>query len=223
MESYKIVYEGGSGELVEKKSRFIAAVEPVASEEEALAFIEVQRKKYWDARHNCYAYVIGRKNEIMRFSDDGEPGGTAGKPMLDVLLGEEVHDVVVVVTRYFGGTLLGTGGLVRAYSHTTLLGLEDSRIVVKEPGSAYEVLTDYNGIGKLQYLAAQMGLTIEDTEYTEAVKMKLLVPEDLCTGFVKKVTEATNGRAEINETAQVYFGNLDGESIVFERIAKEQG
>lgn len=223
MESYKIVYEGGSGELVEKKSRFIAAVKPVASEEEALAFIEAQRKKYWDARHNCYAYVIGRKNEIMRFSDDGEPGGTAGKPMLDVLLGEEVHDVVVVVTRYFGGTLLGTGGLVRAYSHTTLLGLENSRLVVKEPGSAYEVLTDYNGIGKLQYLAAQMGLIIEDTEYTEAVKMKLLVPEDLCTGFVKKVTEATNGKAEINETAQVYFGNLDGESIVFERIAKEQG
>ena len=143
--------------------------------------------------------------------------------MLDVLLGEEVHDVVVVVTRYFGGTLLGTGGLVRAYSHTTLLGLENSRLVVKEPGSAYEVLTDYNGIGKLQYLAAQMGLIIEDTEYTEAVKMKLLVPEDLCTGFVKKVTEATNGKAEINETAQVYFGNLDGESIVFERIAKEQG
>lgn len=223
MESYKIVYEGGSGELIEKKSRFIAAVEPVASEEEALAFIEVQRKKYWDARHNCYAYVIGRKNEIMRFSDDGEPGGTAGKPMLDVLLGEEVHDVVVVVTRYFGGTLLGTGGLVRAYSQTTLLGLRNSRIVVKEPGRAYEVLTDYNGIGKLQYLAAQMELIIEDTEYTESVKMKFLVPEGLCTGFVKKVTEATNGRAEINETAQVYFGRLDEGPIVFDRIVKEQG
>lgn len=222
VEGYKIVYEGGSGELVEKKSRFIAAVKPVASEEEALAFIEAQRKKYWDARHTCYAYVIGRKNEIMRFSDDGEPGGTAGKPMLDVLLGEGIHDAVVVVTRYFGGTLLGTGGLVRAYSHTTLLGLQNSRIVVRKPGSAYEVVTDYNGIGKLQYLAAQMGLTIEDTEYTEAVKMKLLVPEDLCGAFVKKVTEATNGRAEINERAEVYFGSLDGETIVFERIAKEQ-
>lgn len=221
MEGYKIVYQGGSGELVEKKSRFIAAVQPVASEEEALAFIEAQKKKYWDARHNCYAYVIGRKNEIMRFSDDGEPGGTAGKPILDVLLGNEVHDAVIVVTRYFGGTLLGTGGLVRAYSHAALLGLQDSRIVTKERGRAYEIRTDYNGVGKLQYLAAQMGLTIEDTEYTESVRMQLLVPEEVSPAFIKKVTEASNGRAGITETAQVYFGVLEGEVIVFERIAKE--
>ena len=221
-ENYKIVYEGGTGELVEKKSRFIATVKPVSSEEEALEFIEAQKKKYWDARHNCYAYIIGRKNEIMRFSDDGEPSGTAGKPMLDVLLGEGIHDAVVVVTRYFGGTLLGTGGLVRAYSHSTLLGLQDSCIVVKEPGSEYEVDTDYNGIGKLQYLAAQMGLVIEDTEYTEAVKMKILVPKESCGAFVKKVTEATNGKAGILEVANVYFGNLDGEAIVFDRFLKEK-
>lgn len=222
-EGCKIVYEGGTGELVEKKSRFIATVKPVTEEAEALEFIEAQKKKYWDARHNCYAYVIGNKNEIMRFSDDGEPSGTAGKPMLDVLLGEGVHNTAVVVTRYFGGTLLGTGGLVRAYSHTALEGLHNSRIVVKQPGVEYEIGTDYNGVGKLQYLAAQMELVIQDTEYTENVRMKLLVPAAQCGAFVKKVTEATNGRALIKEAAEVYFGDLDGEAIVFDRVEKEQG
>ena len=108
-EGYKIVYEGGSGEIEEKKSRFIATVRPVGSEEEVTAFLAEMKKKYWDARHNCFAYVIGEKNELVRCSDDGEPSGTAGRPMLDVLLKEELHNVAVVVTRYFGGTLLGTG------------------------------------------------------------------------------------------------------------------
>ena len=113
MKEYKIVYCGGEGEIVEKKSRFIATVKPVDSEEEASAFIAEMKKKYWDARHNCSAFVIGEHNEIQRSSDDGEPAGTAGHPMLDVLLGEGIHNTAVVVTRYFGGTLLGTGGLVR--------------------------------------------------------------------------------------------------------------
>ena len=112
----KTVYEGGEGEITEKKSRFIATVCPVHSEEEALAFIEKMKKKYWDARHNCYAYILGENQSCMRSSDDGEPQGTAGHPMLDVLTGEKLYDVAVVVTRYFGGVLLGTGGLVRAYS-----------------------------------------------------------------------------------------------------------
>ena len=120
---YKVVYEGGEDEIVEKKSRFIATVIPAESEEEALEFIEAMRKKYWNATHNCFAYVIGQRNELQRCSDDGEPSGTAGRPMLDVLLGEEIHNVAVVVTRYFGGTLLGTGGLVRAYSASTQAGL----------------------------------------------------------------------------------------------------
>ena len=114
MEQYKTVLEGGTGEIVEKKSRFIATVRPVKNEEEALAFLEEMRKKYWDARHNCYAYSIGKNREFTRCSDDGEPSGTAGRPMLDVILGEDIYNVAVVVTRYFGGVLLGTGGLVRA-------------------------------------------------------------------------------------------------------------
>ena len=115
LEKYKVVYKGGQDEIIEKKSRFIATVAPVESEEKALAFIEAMKKKYWDARHNCFAYVIGERGQLAGCSDDGEPSQTAGKPMLDVLLGEEIRNIVVVVTRYFGGTLLGTGGLVRAY------------------------------------------------------------------------------------------------------------
>ena len=116
---YCAVYEGGQGEIVEKKSRFIATVLPIETEEEALEFIAKMKKKYWDARHNCYAYVIGERQELQRCSDDGEPNGTAGRPMLDVLLHEDIHNTVVVVTRYFGGVLLGTGGLVRAYQKAT--------------------------------------------------------------------------------------------------------
>ena len=128
LSQYKTVYCGGEAEIIEKKSRFIATVRPVKSEEEAIAFIESMKKKYWNATHNCSAYVIGEHFQIQRCSDDGEPSGTAGKPMLDVLLGEEIHDVVVVVTRYFGGTLLGTGGLVRAYSSSTKEGLLASKV-----------------------------------------------------------------------------------------------
>ena len=142
---YKILWEGGQGELVEKKSRFIATTEPVETEEEALAFIERTRKKYWDARHNCFAYCIGDKNQLQRCSDDGEPSQTAGRPMLDVLLGAEVHNICVVVTRYFGGTLLGTGGLVRAYSGAVQEGLSNSTIVEKCLGRQLDITTDYTG------------------------------------------------------------------------------
>lgn len=139
----KTVYAGGEGEIVEKKSRFIATVRPVSSEEEAVAFINEMKKKYWDARHNCSAFVIGDRQEISRCSDDGEPAQTAGRPILDVLLKEEIHNVCVVVTRYFGGTLLGTGGLVRAYQKATQTGLENSVIIDKQIGRKTD---DRNGL-----------------------------------------------------------------------------
>ena len=125
----RILISGGTGEIVEKKSRFIATIRPVNSEEEASAFIEEIKKKYWDARHNCSAFVVGRRGELTRCSDDGEPGGTAGRPMLEVLLGEGIRNVAVVVTRYFGGTLLGTGGLVRAYTQAVKEGLPSLPLV----------------------------------------------------------------------------------------------
>ena len=150
-EQYKTVYEGGEGELVEKKSRFIATVRPVKTEEEANQFVEEMRKKYWDARHNCWAFILGERQEFKRCSDDGEPSQTAGKPMMDVLTGAGLTDVAVVVTRYFGGTLLGTGGLVRAYSGAVQEGLKNSTVITKYLGVKLSVTTDYNGVGKLQY------------------------------------------------------------------------
>lgn len=214
VEKYKIVYTGGMDEVVEKKSRFIATVYPIKTEEEAVAYIEGQKKKYWDARHNCFAYTLGDKNQIQRMSDDGEPSGTAGRPMLDVLLGEEIHDVLVVVTRYFGGTLLGTGGLVRAYSKAVQAGLKESQILEKCKGKLYCIGTDYNGIGKLQYIAGQMGLTTIHTEYTDIVEIQLMVPMELSKEFEKKVTEATNGKAVIQVLKEMYFGVMEGEVIL---------
>ena len=133
-ENYRTVYQGGTGEIIEKKSRFIANILPVTTEDEALAFIERMRKTYWDARHNCSAYVIGFHPELQRCSDDGEPAKTAGRPMLDVLINEGLRNTAVVVTRYFGGTLLGTGGLVRAYTEAVKAGLANSIIIEKQFG-----------------------------------------------------------------------------------------
>ena len=211
----KIVFDGGEEELIEKKSRFIATVKPVDSEEEALEFIAAIKKKYWNARHNCFAFVIGERQEIQRCSDDGEPQGTAGRPMLDVLLGEDVHNAAVVVTRYFGGILLGTGGLVRAYSRSVQLGLEASTIIEKIKGSRITIQTDYNGVGKLQYLLGQRGIPIVDSQYTDVVKLELLVEEAAVTELHEAVTEATSGRAGWEEEKGVSFAFVEKEPVIF--------
>lgn len=216
VEQYGTVYEGGSGEIVEKKSRFIATVRPVETEEEALAFIEEMKKKYWDARHNCSAYVLGERQEIMRCSDDGEPSQTAGKPMMDVLTGAGLTNVAVVVTRYFGGTLLGTGGLVRAYSSAVQEGLKNSVLITKCWGTELLVGTDYNGIGKLQYLFGQRQIPLLDTEYTDRVQFTVLVPVSRVQEIKKAVTEATSGQARMEEKRSLYYAVVDGEYIRFE-------
>lgn len=215
MKQIKIVYEGGEGELIEKKSRFIATVRPVESEEEALEFIAAMKKKYWNATHNCSAFVIGENQQMQRCSDDGEPQGTAGRPMLDVLLGEDIHNAAVVVTRYFGGTLLGTGGLVRAYSRAVQEGLKASRVIEKKAGALLSIRTDYNGLGKIQYLLGQRGLTITNSEYTDIVVVETLVPEAQIAELREAVTETTNGRAEFLKEEEVCFAFLDGEPLLF--------
>lgn len=216
LEQYKTVYEGGEGEIVEKKSRFIATVRPVESEEEALKFLEEMKKKYWDARHNCFVYSIGMNREFTRCSDDGEPSGTAGRPMLDVILGEDIYNVAVVVTRYFGGVLLGTGGLVRAYSKAVQEGLAASRVILKKKGISMKITTDYTGIGKIQYIAGERNLPILDSEYTEKVMMKLLVPVQDVESVQKAITEGTNGRAVIEKDQELYYALLDGQVMTFE-------
>ena len=215
-ENIRIVYEGGQGEIIEKKSRFIADVAWVESEEEAAAFLERIRKKYWDARHHCSAYVLGDKNEISRCSDDGEPSGTAGRPILDVLVGSGVHNACIVVTRYFGGVLLGTGGLVRAYSQAAKEGLEQSTIVEQIPGRQILLTCDYNSIGKIQYIAGNRGYQAMDSEYSDVVKLTYLVPEEEADRFCAEITEATNGRTKMENQGAVKFGMLDKEFILFD-------
>ena len=215
----KTVYSGGEGEIVEKKSRFIATVRPVESEEEAVAFINEMKKKYWDARHNCSAFVIGDRQEISRCSDDGEPAQTAGRPMLDVLLKEEIHNVCVVVTRYFGGTLLGTGGLVRAYQKATQEGLAASVIIDKKLGRKLTIGTDYNGLGKLQYIIAKNDFTILDTVYTDKVEIILMVPSEKEQNFEKEIIEATSGNADISCGEEVLYAMVEKNLKIFQKNA----
>lgn len=212
---YRTLYKGGVGEIVEKKSRFIATVRNIETEEEALAVIAEMKKKYWDASHNCYAFTAGRNHELQRCSDDGEPGGTAGRPMLEVLLREDIHNLVVVVTRYFGGTLLGTGGLVRAYQKAVQEGLSNSTIIEKKTGQFLEVHTDYNGIGKIQYIAAQRNISVIDTEYTDSVLVKLMVPLEKLEEFKEAVTEGTNGTARYQTGDMAEFALIDGKIKIF--------
>ena len=213
---YKIVYAGGEREIVEKKSRFIATVVPVETEEEALAFIESMRKKYWNATHNCFAYSIGERQEILRCSDDGEPSGTAGKPMLDVLIGEELHNVAVVVTRYFGGTLLGTGGLVRAYASATQAGLSASKIITKRFGFKLKITTDYTGLGKIQYILGEKKIKTLDSEYTDQVVLHILIPNEMLDEIKEEVTEGTAGRAVMEVGEELWYGEVDGELKILE-------
>ncbi len=214
-EGYRTVYKGGEGEIIEKKSRFIATVYPVKTEEEATAFINEMKKKYWDARHNCSAFVIGERQELTRCSDDGEPAQTAGRPILDVLLREGVTDVAVVVTRYFGGVLLGTGGLVRAYQAATKAGLSASTIIEKRKGIKLQVTTDYNGVGKLQYLFGQKQIAIIDSQYGADVNLCVLVPTEQKEAIEKSVTEQTSGTAHMIWEEEVLFAILDKEVMIF--------
>ncbi|HWT76484.1 MAG TPA: YigZ family protein [Mobilitalea sp.] len=214
-EAFKTVYEGGIGEFIMKKSRFIATVHPVETENEAIEFIDGLKKKYWDATHNCSAYVIGTDNPLMRCSDDGEPSKTAGRPMLDILLAQELTNLVVVVTRYFGGTLLGTGGLVKAYQSATLEGLNQSKIITKELGIQLKITTDYNAVGKIQYQIAQEHITLLSSVYTDLVELILLVPPSRLDFINKKIAELTNGSAILENSGQVYFTILDDEVILF--------
>lgn len=209
------VYKGGQGEITEKKSRFIATVRPVESEDEAVSFINETKKKYWDARHNCSAFVIGKRQELTRCSDDGEPAGTAGRPMLDVLLKENIHNAAVVVTRYFGGVLLGTGGLVRAYQQATKAGLSASEIIEKKEGAVLFIRTDYTGIGRLQYLFAQEKITVMDTAYEADVLVKAVIPENDKKRIEKTIIEQTNGTAKLEWGDEVTFAEYDGEVLLF--------
>lgn len=204
-EDYLLLTKGAEAELVEKKSRFIATVRPVASEEEAAAFIEEMKKKYYDARHNCSAFVIGSKAQITRSSDDGEPSGTAGRPMLEVLLGSGIRNIAAVVTRYFGGTLLGTGGLVRAYSGVLKEALAKCEASRRYFGVRFRINADYNAVGKIQYILANKNINIEDSVYAADVEMTVIAPIEEYDRLCKELVEATSARAKIAEIERSYY------------------
>ena len=212
---YKIVYAGGEGEIVEKKSRFIATVVPVETEEEALAFIESMRKKYWNATHNCFAYAIGERQEILRCSDDGEPQGTAGKPMLDILNSYGLTDCLLVVTRYFGGVLLGTGGLIRAYQAAAKEGIKNSDVAQVCDGITAVITTDYNAYGKLQYICNDNNVDIIDTDFGANVTIKLAAEMSVCDTFEKKLMDTFAGNVALNDKENVKFCRNMAGNIIF--------
>lgn len=205
--TYKTVLKENRAEMIEKKSRFIASVKPVTTEQEAIQFINDRKAEFRDATHNVYAYVIS-DNNITRYSDDGEPGGTAGVPTLEVLNKEHVTDVVVVVTRYFGGTLLGAGGLVRAYGKSAKMGVDAA--VITEKIYCYELLirAPYDLHGKIRYLVENGDYIMGETEYANDVAMTVYVKYDLLDKFQKEITEVTNGSVVPEICGELYVDKI---------------
>lgn len=201
---YKTVLENASDEFVEKRSRFIGYCKPVKTEQEAIDFINEKRSEHWNATHNVYAYSL-REGNIKRYSDDGEPSGTAGMPVLDVIVKNEIFDVVVVVTRYFGGVLLGTGGLVRTYSHGSKIAVEAAKPVIMQNCLVCEARCAYNQYGKVSSLIIGVGAAVDDTVYESDVLVKFHIKPDLLGTLNKKLADATSGEVTVEQKDEQYF------------------
>lgn len=214
MGDFKTVFTASQDETNIEKSRFIGYCKPIESEEEATEFIEQIKKKHWDATHNVPVYVLGENYQVQRYSDDGEPSGTAGVPILSMLKAEGITNVCVVVTRYFGGIKLGTGGLVRAYTHTAKLGLEASIIIDKVLNHFWSVTLDYTQHGKVQnYLLGESSVIIEETFFTDLVVMNLYTAPDEIDKIQKKLIDLTNGQAQFQNLGQAYLSISNGEIL----------
>ena len=209
-EIYKTVAEQSESLLIEKKSKFIANVKPVDNEQDALDFLAEMRSKYSDATHNVYAYVID-ENNIYRYSDDGEPSGTAGMPVLDAIRKSGLVDVIVVVTRYFGGTLLGTGGLVHTYGQSAKQGLIASKIVKRQLCDILNVKVDYSLLGKMQHEIMANGYILEDTMYEDSVTFVISTPVADTEKIIGDLINLTNAAAEITKTDKKYV-DIDWEA-----------
>lgn len=207
MESYKTIRAEALDEYIVKKSRFIGHIKPVTTQEEALAFIQEVSKKHWDATHNVYAYIL-REGGIKRFSDDGEPQGTAGIPALDVLEKSGLTDCAVVVTRYFGGIMLGAGGLVRAYSHSASIAVAAGGIVTRALCARLKVTCDYYFYGKLSGLIPENGGIIEDTLFEDNVTVIFRLPCPDVDSFNAKLIDVSNGKYKAEKTDE-FFADID--------------
>ena len=195
--SYQTIIKEGTSEVIEKKSRFLGVACPVATEEEAMAYLEQIRRKHYDARHNCWAYVLGNDAKNVRASDDGEPSGTAGRPILEVIRHAELTYTLVVVTRYFGGTLLGTGGLVRAYTQAAEEAVAAAEKKERIQSERIIVTVDYSDSGKIQYLFSQNNVRLEGSDYAENVTIRLLCAAEDTDRIIRQITELTAARAKI--------------------------
>lgn len=214
--SYRTIYKSGEGEIQEKKSRFLSFVYNVTSEEEIEEILTSFKKQYWDARHVCYAYVLKGNPPRPRFSDDGEPQGTAGKPMLEILNREGLMDTLLIVVRYFGGVLLGTGGLLRAYTDSSLEAIRDAVIIEKKPAYLTRVSLDYSTSGKMPNILSSLDIAAQDIEYTDVVTYSVPVPVESFGRFQKEIIELTKGGITPEPGDEVYYAVVDGESIIFE-------
>jgi uncharacterized YigZ family protein len=202
---YYTVKGYGEHEIVIQKSRFIAYVNRVQTEEEAQAFIQEIKKKHWDATHNCSAYMIGEYNQIQKANDDGEPSGTAGVPMLEVLKKKDLKDTVVVVTRYFGGIKLGAGGLIRAYGKATSEGIKATGVVERKLMRVMHTKIDYTWLGKVENELRSSIYQIKDIHYLDQVEIETYVEENQTASFTDWMTELTNGQVVITEGDTVYL------------------
>ena len=214
MKTYKTLHDFGSDEYVVEKSTFIGYAKPIKSEEEAVEFINQIKKKHKDATHNVWAYTVGETMNIQRYSDDGEPQGTAGIPTLEVIKKEDLRDVVVVVTRYFGGIKLGAGGLVRAYTKGAKIGIEAAQIIQKVKYKEVSVTIDYNQIGKVQNEIMNMGYTIKDTLYSEKVEIIVYSREEEADSLKVKMIDITSGTADVGESESFYLSEKDGKILL---------
>ncbi len=203
--SYRVITGEGTGEIIEKKSRFIANVFSAESVQEAEEKIAMTQKKYWDAKHNCYAFVIGSDFGTTRCSDNGEPSGTAGKPILEVIKGSGITNVLIVVTRYFGGVLLGTGGLVRAYTQAAQAGLAQSQTGDMAYGSKFHLTADYNLINNIQYYLRQEEISLENEVYTDKVEYDITVKAEDTSRITDGLIQKTEGKIIIDNIGEGYY------------------
>ncbi|MBQ2890362.1 MAG: YigZ family protein [Clostridia bacterium] len=201
---YLTVKKQSEAEQTIKRSHFIATVKPIKTEEEALSLINSLKQKYWDARHNVYAYIL-RENNIMRYSDDGEPAGTGGVPVLDMLKKEGLTDIIVVVTRYFGGILLGTGGLVHAYSSTARQGVDQAGRLLMIRCKSLTLTCDYTLWGKVQNELSAFTHSALPPEYSDIVKATVYIPTEDANRLEKTLIEATNGKISLSFGEDDFF------------------
>lgn len=197
------VYGQGTAEYTIKKSRFIATLQEIHDESEAAACLERIRKQYWDARHNCYAYQLGPGGSIQKSSDDGEPAGTAGRPILEILKKQGITNTIAIVTRYFGGVKLGASGLIRAYGHAVVLALEEAQIADYIPHDVVTVCVPYSFVSTVERLTSEQGLTVADRSFADTVTFTLHIPQEQTEAVKHSLINATNGRAQITDTDEL--------------------